>query len=76
MAEIKQKDSHNQQLQHEIAQHVDSIGKLNREKKRLEDVNAETTTKLQQEEDKVNHLNKVKSKLEETLGEVIFLNKE
>jgi myosin heavy chain 6/7 len=46
--EIKQKDSHNQQLQHEISQHVDSIGKLNNEKKRLEDDNSQLIAKLHQ----------------------------
>jgi hypothetical protein len=57
-------------LQDEMAQQDQSIAKLTKEKKRMEETNQKTLEQLQQEEDKVNHLNKVKSKLEQTLDEV------
>jgi chromosome segregation ATPase len=53
-----------------MAQQDESIAKLNKEKKRLEEVNQHTLEQLQKEEDKVNHLNKAQAKLTQTLDEV------
>merc|ERR1719239_919586 len=56
------KDNQIKTLQDEMAAQDDANAKLSKEKKNLEE--------LQAEEDKVNHLNKLKAKLEQTLDEL------
>jgi len=53
-----------------MSQQDETMAKLTRERKRLEEQNSKTTEQLQAEEDKVNHLTKLKTKLEQTLDEL------
>ena len=48
----------------------DSIAKLNKDKKNLEEQNKKTSEDLAAMEDKANHLNKLKQKLEQSLDEL------
>ncbi|XP_021367481.1 myosin heavy chain, striated muscle-like [Mizuhopecten yessoensis] len=64
------KDNQISTLQGEMAQQDEQIGKLNKERKALEEANKKTGNALQAEEDKCNHLNKLKAKLEQTLDEL------
>jgi predicted nuclease with TOPRIM domain len=50
------KDNQIKTLQGEMAQQDESIAKLNKEKKHMEEVQKKTMDDLQKEEDKVNHL--------------------
>ena len=56
-----------------MASQDDSMGKLNKDKKNLEETVKKTQDALKAEEDKVNHLNKVKQKLEGVLDEVTII---
>lgn len=56
-----------------MAQQDEQIGKLNKDKKGLEDTVKKTQDSLKAEEEKVNNLNKLKQKLEATLDEVCSL---
>jgi len=47
----------------------EQLAKLNKDKKRLDEVNGRTLESLQQEEDKVKHLSKAKAKLEQQRDE-------
>ncbi|CAF4655962.1 unnamed protein product, partial [Rotaria magnacalcarata] len=53
--ECKTRDTQIHTLQDEIAHQDESIAKVTRERKRLEEQNTKTTEQLQAEEDKVNH---------------------
>jgi len=53
-----------------MARQDETIGKLGKDKKALEETIKKTQADLAAEEDKVNHLNKVKQKLESQIDEV------
>jgi chromosome segregation ATPase len=61
--ECKPRDNQIHMLQDEMAQQDESIAKLTRERRRLEEQNTKTTEQLEAEEDKVYHLNKLKTKV-------------
>lgn len=54
----------------ELAGQEETIGKLTKEKKALQEAHQQTMDDLQAEEDKVNSLTKAKSKLEQQVDDV------
>ena len=68
--EKQAKENQIRTLNEEMAQQDENIGKLNKEKKSLEETNKKTQEDLQATEDKLNHMSKLKQKLEATLDEV------
>ena len=63
-----------QELSDEVTLQDESITRLSREKKAVEDQLHLTSDDLQSEEDKNNHLLKVKHKLEQALDDVSVLS--
>lgn len=60
-------------LTEEMASQDESIAKLTKEKKALQEAHQQTLDDLQAEEDKVNTLTKSKTKLEQQVDDVSFL---
>ena len=56
-----------------MARQDESIAKLTKDKKNLDENLRKTQDDLQAEEDKVNHLSKVKTKLENQLDDVSWI---
>lgn len=69
-SEKTNRDKQIETLNGDIAKQDESIAKLGKEKKHVEDSLAERTEQLQAAEDKANQLNKAKGKLESQVKEV------
>ena len=61
-------------MSEDLAKQDESVAKLSKEKKNLEDSLQEQINATQAEEDKVSHLTKTKKKLEETIHDVSELD--
>ena len=59
-------------LTEEMASQDESVAKLSKEKKALQEAHQQTLDDLQAEEDKVNTLTKAKTKLEQQVDDVSF----
>lgn len=68
-SECKSRENQISKLQDEMAQQDETIARFQKDKKRLEEINARGIESFQQEEDKCRQLSKLKSKLESALDE-------